>query len=154
MNPHKDKYLYKAYAEAHGFDEIIYFTGCYPRAKLEKTWPNRVVQGDVWNYLQNHHVWSLNRRPDYWSVLIRVVRETHDWCHAHPQEGRVLALLAKARKSERLGDPRDLNIAELDLAAGKHVAGVVEGYRFEDAMMVDFQSELLERLRKAAKEAA
>ncbi len=144
MNPHRDKTIRQEYADLHWMDEISYWLGLdVDDDGIIEGWPGTFIGGTEVN-----HLWSVGRRPDCWSNLIKLAAPAHSWFHKHLPEGRVMCLLSKARKSAKLGDPRDLNIAELDLAAGKHVIGVVESYRFTDSMMVGLQEELVGRLGK------
>lgn len=98
-----------------------------------------------------HHIWSLGRRPDFKSNLIALSRIWHDRFHFGADAGqgpiRLLCMLSKLRKAERLGDPSELVLADLDAAAGRSVRGWVEGLTLDGGWgwAMPFRREFLER---------
>jgi hypothetical protein len=145
--PLDDANAYEAYKNRFGWHcEIGYYVGpvITPSGKLFMMWPN-LIHGE--NRLQRHHVWSLNRRPDLRSAIIVLEESMHNYCHAHPPEGRVLSVLAKLRKRDRLNEMAEFTLDEINTAAGKRVCGVIEGYAFSDPRFIEWQHESVERLR-------
>lgn len=71
-----------------------------------------------------HHILNggIGCKVEAWDNLISLCRPCHSYCHAHPQEGRVAAWSVKAAKNEL-----DTNL--LFRVTGKHVRGVLDGYR-------------------------
>ena len=96
---------------------------------------------------ETNHIWSLNRRPDLPSNLIRLAWTTHRWFHGNLKAGRVLCVLAKLKAGE-------LVLPELNAAAGKNVIGSIEAYKFGEAWVEKLRVECLDRLLAIEKEAA
>lgn len=63
-----------------------------------------------------HHIFSIGRRPDLWSNLITLSRDSHRWVHNNPVDGRIVALWVKATKLE-------LDLEEFRTASAKHLEG-------------------------------
>lgn len=100
--------------------------------------------------LQTHHIFSLSRRPDRISNLIVLTARTHELVQSiEPQKGRLLCILAKLRKRAATGNPDELNVAELDLCAGKYSTGVIEFMSFQEDRWRNWQQECLRRLEAA-----
>jgi hypothetical protein len=149
--PLDDTRLYEEYREkCLGVCEVAYYTGII----IKFGRPMMLAERVEWPYrLQRHHLFSLGRRPDRWSNLIVLTEEMHRWVQqVEPQKGRVLCLLAKARKAEQTGNPAECDVSELNECAGRNVIGIVEGYRFEEERWKTWQSECVSRLAKLARE--
>lgn len=119
---HEDRSLRDAYRIQFDYCELYQYLAdhicvpwnCQPRVPLWKV-PQHAMRIEV------NHIWSVGRRPDTWANLISLGEPTHKWFHANLQSGRVAALWTKKMKGE-------LNLSELDAAAGKNVLGWLESF--------------------------
>ena len=101
-----------------------------------------------------HEIFSVGgTRPLVWSNFIAISGDAHHRDHfgtkGEPVSARVLAILAKCRKREYLGDASEFFIPEANEAAGgngKSVAGWVETRVFDCPFMRAFQYETVRRL--------
>lgn len=154
-NPYKNKTLAADYRDAEQHCELCVELGISWNAKSEVTILPRFIvplfRRDV------HHIWSMGRRPDFRSNLIALADWPHDRFHfGHKGEQgplRMLCMLAKARKAERIGEPEEFDIDELNKASGKLVLGWTQYLRFEErwSWCEPFRLELIRRMICAAK---
>lgn len=140
---YRDRQVRLLYAEQNPYDEICFNLGLdfddarYPT----KRWQGLMIDGPECN-----HIFSFGRRPDIRSNLISLSRNAHRFFHAHLKIGRLLCLLAKARKASRTGDLEQFCIADLDFCGGRSVAGFVECMSFDELWLKDLQKELIGRM--------
>lgn len=105
-----------------------------------------------------HEIWSVGgTRPLVWSNFIAISADPHHRDHfgirGEPVSARVLAILAKCRKREYLGDASEFFIPEANEAAGdKSVMGWVETRVFDCPFMRAFQYETVKRLEAFAEQ--
>lgn len=114
-------------------------------SKLRQTYAERNPLCEACFYLfhrtprtstETHHLFGGNKgRADLWSNLLRGCWECHRLLEHWKEEGRVIALLLKARKGEV--DP-----AEIYQASGKHLGWWVEYCPTNETLAVIAQAEL------------
>ncbi len=129
-----------------GYDEVAFELGVdFDKVKLtpRMCWVGLQVQADEVN-----HVFT-NPRRDLWSNLVCMSRHGHLAFHDNLPLGRLLCLLAKSRKADRTGDPREFNVRELEICAGKSLLGWLDCQRFETELFNDMQIELAYRIGEA-----
>lgn len=133
-----------------GYDEIALELGIdFDKVKLtpRMCWVGLQVQADECN-----HIFT-NPRRDLRSNLINLSRHAHQAFHHDLRLGRMLCLLAKSRRAERTGDPREFNVRDIEICAGKSLAGWLDCQKFDSDLFNDMQLELIYRIGRA-KEAA
>ena len=163
--PLDDTPLYRRYAEENSCSEFMRWLGItfenrngkYVRiAGMEGNWldENKRYADGRRVRLETHHLWSLNRRPDLWSALIRMTDDEHAWAGKNLPAARVCCLAVKLRKlKHQPQSPGEFTLSEIDAAAGKHVLGIVAGYAFTDPLFVKLQGEVVEGLTRLEREA-
>lgn len=144
---HKDPKVYDAYRDRFGeFCEAAHYVGVVVvDGQLRMHWPGLVIQKD----LQRHHLWSVSgQRLHLRSCLLTVCEAFHEWAHPrHLNEARVIGVLAKLIKREKIGEPEEFDLAQANFVSGKKVYGVIAGYDFfDDGLMNQLQQECLKRL--------
>jgi hypothetical protein len=101
-----------------------------------------------------HHIFGGNPRWDLWSNLICIHRLPHtllhDGCHGEPRYIRLLSLAAKIAKAERIGDPKEFSVDELNVARGSSVEAWVEYFAVDPewSWVAPYHEELLERMQR------
>jgi hypothetical protein len=139
---HVDEKLRREYAEVNPNDEWALYLGV--RVFGGKLLPT--IIGTLIPAQEVNHVYS-NPRRDLWSNFMAQTRDGHRWFHDNIQTGRMLCVLAKARKAMDLGDPRECDISKLDLCCGRSVIGIMENYDCgSNAMLEKMKSETIRRL--------
>lgn len=140
--------MYESYRERFGgCCEVSYWGGIV----IEDGQLHRVRVGNLIDKrLERHHLWSINRRPDFRSNLLITTKVFHDWAHGHHPKARTIGVCCKLRKLAAIGEPEEFTLAEIDRAAAKHVAGVIECYCFIDELMRGFQAEAVRGLKRLA----
>lgn len=153
--PLSDSDVYETYADHFGYCEIAFYLGF--------TWRGHIfvptcIGIPVPAQAGCHHIWSVGRRPDFKSNLIKISDAAHDLVHSGKRGEaisiRLLAHLAKLRKRSELGDPSEFTLAEISLASGRaSILPWVESQSFGTVHLREAQEELVERLRKLELEA-
>src|SRR5690242_14590107 len=112
MTRHSNPLLRDHYRMAHPADELAIYLGM---DFTEQSMPKPMWLGLMLDAHDCHHIFS-NPRRDLWSNLISLSRRAHVAFHDRmPRELRIACLLAKARKADKLGDPREFVPSEWDL---------------------------------------
>jgi hypothetical protein len=144
-NSHKylDRQLRQLYAEENPHDEICFHLGIEfdDTLRPKQTWKGLVVDGPEVN-----HIFSFGRRPDIRSNLISLSRNAHRFFHAHLKVGRLLCLVAKARKAHRTGELEEFSLSDLDFCSGRSMAGFVECLELSELWLKELKAELMERI--------
>lgn len=145
---HVDEQLRRDYMTENTLDEWAFYLGLV--AKGGKLLPT-MISTEIPSCDPNHIF--VPPRLDVWSNLIALSREAHNYFHANLPIGRTLSVLAKLRKASSRGDPEEIDIEELNIAAGrtefceKSASGMISNYSFEgNATFEKLQSECLRRL--------
>lgn len=133
------------YCQQNYFDEPLFYCGlAVSCGRLFQSLPSEVrFTHDV------NHIFT-NPRRDLRSNFMSMLRGSHDWFHANLHAGRVVCVLTKLIKAEKLSQPEECSLAELDLCAGGDgVIGLIAGYDFAgDEMMMRMQQDCLIRLNE------
>ncbi len=129
--------LYESYRQRFGDRcEVSFWSGLVIRdGELRQERVGNLID----KHLERHHLWSVGRRPDFRSNLLTCTEAMHDWGHAHQPQIRTIGVWCKLRKQALSGEPGEFTLSEIDRAAGKCVAGVIECYVFESELLRDFQ---------------
>jgi hypothetical protein len=139
----EDKELTDWYRMNNPCDELLIELGIdFDRVTLKPSmkWVGLQVTPDDMN-----HIWT-NPRRDLRSNLINLTRRAHQAFHANLNLGRMLCMVAKARKAERMGEPKEFDIQELNLCSGKHVLGWIESHDFAEHWAQKLRAELIGRI--------
>jgi len=137
--------LLDQYRQDNPDDEIAKYIGIdFDPVKLTpvKRWVGLIVSGDDVNHILT------NPRRDMRSNVITLSRRAHQSFHHNLRLGRVLCLLAKARKANEIGSPFEFVIADMNYCAGKSIAGWVENQKFAESWIANLQQELLRFVKK------
>lgn len=114
--------------------------------------------GEVIQSVECHHIYHVGGRYDVFSNLIDISSSAHWLIHngvrGEAQWVPMLCWLAKLRAAAKHG-PEYFNLAEIDaVIGGGGLIGRIECMSFGRADLREWHSELVERLRRLAKDAA
>jgi hypothetical protein len=111
------------YKLANGFCELQGLILNTDRSLFEEMRDNpwKIANSTDDSPVETNHIWSIGRRPNYWSNLIDLSPPMHHWFHRNLTIGRVACLYRKWLKGGR-----DWEVADLDKASGRSVIGWLE----------------------------
>jgi hypothetical protein len=149
-NKHRNPDLVQKYRDENiASCEIACELGIDFSTRKTSFWPRCVLRIPAHDL---HHIWGGSLRHDLWSNFCCIHKTPHILVHdGHKGQARyirLLSMLAKAVKANRLGDCREFSLQELDKARGCSVAAWVEGFECESqwSWVRPYRDELMWRI--------